>query len=168
MALRWERFTFVDLGSGKGKALLIAARRPFARVVGIELSPMLVDISLRNIASYRPVPLACSDIEVLCGDAAGFEFHDQPLVIYCNNPFRWQIMQAVLANLERSLREHHRELLLVYIVPEMHELLCRSGFLKVLESGKDYCVYGTGNITSGRSSTRSRAAKLVPGPASHV
>jgi hypothetical protein len=51
-------------------------------------------------------------------------------------------MQMVLANLERSLREHPRELFLVYVVPAMHELICRSGFLKVLETGRDYCIYG--------------------------
>ncbi len=36
-----ERSTFVDLGSGMGRAVLLAASRPFRQVVGVEISPAL-------------------------------------------------------------------------------------------------------------------------------
>ncbi len=36
-----HRYSFVDYGSGKGRVLLLAARFPFRRVVGVEFSPEL-------------------------------------------------------------------------------------------------------------------------------
>ena len=44
-----QRFTFIDLGSGKGRVLLIAAQYPFKSVIGIEFSKTLHDIALTNI-----------------------------------------------------------------------------------------------------------------------
>jgi len=45
--------TFVDVGSGKGRVLLLAARHPFKRVVGIEFSPSLCEQARRNIEIFR-------------------------------------------------------------------------------------------------------------------
>src|SRR6185436_12939628 len=46
------RFTFVDLGSGKGRGLLLAAAWPFRRVLGVEFSKDLHETALRNIACF--------------------------------------------------------------------------------------------------------------------
>lgn len=48
-----NELTFLDLGSGKGRALLLASRLPFRRIVGVELSRMLHNIALRNIKTFR-------------------------------------------------------------------------------------------------------------------
>ena len=37
--ITFEDFTFIDLGSGKGRALLMASDYPFLRIVGVELLP---------------------------------------------------------------------------------------------------------------------------------
>lgn len=47
-------FTFVDFGSGKGRALLCAAAFPFKRIVGVEWSPDLCAIARRNIENSVP------------------------------------------------------------------------------------------------------------------
>lgn len=70
------QFTFIDLGSGKGRVLLIAAQYPFKSVIGIEFSETLHNIALSNIQRYcelgrvktRPTSINC--------DAAGFDFSD--------------------------------------------------------------------------------------------
>src|SRR5262249_8796002 len=36
-----SRFTFVDYGSGKGKAMLLASNYPYAKIVGLEYAPTL-------------------------------------------------------------------------------------------------------------------------------
>src|SRR3954452_4570322 len=45
--------TFVDLGAGKGRALLMAAQLPFRRLVGVEFSPELTAVADRNVAAWR-------------------------------------------------------------------------------------------------------------------
>src|ERR1700754_2580229 len=50
--LDWQRFTFVDLGSGKGRALLLASRFPFRRIVGVEIAPELSRVAAANIERF--------------------------------------------------------------------------------------------------------------------
>src|SRR5438105_15577545 len=48
-----ERDVFVDIGSGMGRVVLMAARRPFKRVIGIERSAELVEVARMNLAQSR-------------------------------------------------------------------------------------------------------------------
>ena len=53
LAPRYEGFTFVDLGSGKGRVLLLAALRPFRRVIGVEISASLHTRAQANVEALR-------------------------------------------------------------------------------------------------------------------
>ena len=44
----WSNFTFVDLGCGKGRALIAASEHGFARIIGVEFAKSLVDIARKN------------------------------------------------------------------------------------------------------------------------
>jgi SAM-dependent methyltransferase len=59
LVVRWRRsrpvapideFTFVDLGAGMGRAMLLASEYPFRSVVGVELNPTLARIARKNAA----------------------------------------------------------------------------------------------------------------------
>jgi SAM-dependent methyltransferase len=114
MPIEFERFTFVDVGAGKGRTLLLASELPFRRIVGVEFSPELVSTAQANVAHWlRGGRARCREIEVVCDDAVGYQPPDDPLVVYFYNPFLPEVMRAVLENLRRSLREHPRPMLLV-------------------------------------------------------
>jgi SAM-dependent methyltransferase len=108
-----SQFTFVDLGCGKGKALLLAAGLGFRRVVGIEFAPELAAAARENVARRRELGPATA--EVVTGDAGAYEFPPEPLVIYMYNPFRAVIVARVVANIERSLAARPRPLFVVYL-----------------------------------------------------
>jgi SAM-dependent methyltransferase len=91
--------TLVDLGSGKGRALIIAARMGFRRVIGVEFAAELADIARRNLA------LTGSRAEVILGDAGEYAFPGGPLGIYLYNPFSGEIMRKVAAQLEGRSEE---------------------------------------------------------------
>src|SRR6266496_57342 len=57
--LNFRDFTFLDLGSGKGRTLLMASDYPFRRVVGVELLPALHGIAVRNLAQYKSESQKC-------------------------------------------------------------------------------------------------------------
>lgn len=118
----YERFSFVDVGSGKGRALLLAAGYPFREVIGVELSPALDRIARANLARYtgprRPTP-----VTPIQGDAAEFHWPSGPLVVYMWNAFTGPVMEHVLRNLEASLVQLPRELYLVYVHPELELML---------------------------------------------
>jgi hypothetical protein len=62
LRIEYSEFTFIDLGSGKGRALLLASEFPFRRIVGIELLPELHTIAKQNVRQrnfyVRPLPRA--------------------------------------------------------------------------------------------------------------
>jgi SAM-dependent methyltransferase len=122
LQLNFEDFTFIDLGSGKGRALLIASQYPFRSIIGVELSPKLHEISLSNLAAFRGAQ-RCPDVQSIRGDATEFPFPSGPLVIYMWNPFDGPVFTAVLANLEASLARDPREIFILYIEPNLDSVL---------------------------------------------
>jgi SAM-dependent methyltransferase len=141
LALDWPRFTFLDLGSGKGRALLMAADYPFRRIVGVEFVPELHQVALDNIRKYRGMAQKDFAIECVCGDAREFEFPPEPLLLYLFNPLPEPALQKVVDNLERSLAARPREAFILYHNPELERVLAqRSGWKKV-GGTHQYVVY---------------------------
>lgn len=115
--------TFVDLGCGKGRALLVAAAFPFARVLGVELAPALCEIARRNTA-------ANSRIQILNHDAATVVYPQSPLVVFLYHPFLKPVLRRALGNLQRQLWTHPRPAWLLYANPSYPGVLARAGFLE--------------------------------------
>src|SRR6516165_9854438 len=95
--LDFREFTFIDLGSGKGRTLLMASDYPFQRIVGVELLPSLNEIAQQNLAQYQSESQKCFAIESTCADATTFDLPLTPLVIYLFNPFPEPGMRRALA-----------------------------------------------------------------------
>ena len=57
LGIEYQHFTFVDFGSGLGRAVLLASEFPFKKVIGVELSPQLTRIAFANVKSC---PYGCS------------------------------------------------------------------------------------------------------------
>jgi SAM-dependent methyltransferase len=107
---------FVDFGCGKGRVLLCAARYPFARVVGVEISPRLSEIARRNVERARS-RLACQRIEVVTCDAFDFPVPDDMTYAYFFHPFigdtSRQVLEAIIASIDRR----PRHVTLIYALP---------------------------------------------------
>jgi hypothetical protein len=46
-------YTFIDMGSGKGRMLLLAAEPPFRRIIGVEFASDLDALARSNVKTYR-------------------------------------------------------------------------------------------------------------------
>ncbi len=110
--LRPQRATFVDLGAGMARVVLLAARRPFRAVIGVEISPALVEIARENLATARDPQRAARDVKVVRADAATYAFPRGDLVVYLYNPFRAPVLRDVLDNLCSAAEA--REVVLLY------------------------------------------------------
>ena len=108
-----ERSTLVDIGAGMGRVVLHAARRPFRQIVGVEISPALLEVAKENRASYRG-DLACRDVRLVRADAATFAFPRGDLIVYLYNPFRAEILGPML---DRLAADPRREVALIYHTP---------------------------------------------------
>ena len=126
LAVDHSRFTFVDMGCGKGKPLMVAASYGFRRLVGVDLSPACIEAARRNIARYGPEPIDASRIELRVEDAEAFEFPDDPLVVYLYNPFPQAVLERVVVRLGESLTRNPREVAIVYMNPTAAAVVARS------------------------------------------
>ena len=122
---------FVDFGAGKGRVLVLAARLPFKRVVGVELSPQLAAIARANVASQRG-RLRCRDVSVVTGDVLDFEVPDDLTVAFFYNPFGGALFETVVARLLASVDRRPRPLRIVYSNPTEHETLMATGRVRVV------------------------------------
>lgn len=139
----FSEFTFIDLGSGKGRTLLMASDYPFRRILGVELLPSLNEIALQNLKKYRSESQKCFATESICADASTFRLPPEALVVYLFNPFPESGLRRALANLEKSLTERARPIYVVYHNPQLDSLLNETGRLKRIAGTHQYSIFGT-------------------------
>jgi len=101
-----SRYTFIDIGAGKGRAMLVASELPFHQVIGIELNPTLADTAQLNLEHWRnshaadatAQPLA--PIRLLEQDALTFDFPRAPTVVFLFHPFEAPVLKLLLRRIE--------------------------------------------------------------------
>jgi hypothetical protein len=127
-----DGFTFVDLGSGKGRALLFAADWPFRKIIGVEIAPALHAIAEQNVNLYSSPSQQCTRFELVCSDAAVWEPPDDDLLVYVFQPFPEDVFARVMENLEASLARFPRPLVVAYLNPVFERAVLAPGFLETV------------------------------------
>ncbi len=118
-------FTFIDLGCGKGRALLLAAEAGFRHIIGVELLPSLHHLAEENVHQYGLQSGTQARISLWCEDARIFAFPSEPTVLFLFNPFPEATLAAVLDRFETSLAAMPRAAWIVYHNP-VHEAVLRA------------------------------------------
>jgi len=117
-------FQFFDLGSGKGKSLLVycmqVSGRFLHRPVGIEYDPHLSNIAQKNLHKMGFSEIA----EIVVDDARRFRAQctSERLLLFLYNPFDWSVLGEVVA------LSQDKETILVYIDPRHEAELLGQGF----------------------------------------
>jgi SAM-dependent methyltransferase len=126
--------SFVDLGCGKGRVLLLASELPFKQVVGVEISSELCTVARRNAELYRP-PSRRADIEIHNCDATKFDFPETNLLVHMYHPFDPELTVKVFEHLGQSLAVKPRRVVVAYLlyteaVPGVEAAFARIPWLK--------------------------------------
>ncbi len=124
-----SRFHFLDLGSGKGRALLLACDYPFRAVTGVEFAAELHATATRNLAR-RGDPRASA----LLGDATAVALPEGDLLVYLFNPFEETIIRAVARRLVALPPE--RDVRLLYVNPRHRDALAAEGWRVTAGAGE--------------------------------
>ena len=141
LRIDYSRFTFIDLGSGKGRTLLMASMHPFRRVLGVELLPELHRQAEANIREFKSEARKCAEVESLCADARTFALPLEPLLLYLFNPFLESGLAQIVTNLERWLQAHPQPVIVLYHNPLLANVLDASHFLTKTSGTSQYSVY---------------------------
>lgn len=135
---------FVDLGCGRGRAMLLAAEQGFARVIGIELDPRLAEQAWANVRRWqqrRPAKSGQPELEVREGDAARTEFPHMPLLVWLYNSFGPDTLRAVLGRLMDSWSSAPRPITLCYFNPVHADVVAEFPTLVVHQRASGWTVY---------------------------
>jgi SAM-dependent methyltransferase len=129
---RWRRsrpaallseFSFIDVGSGMGRAVLLASELPFREAVGVELNPTLARIARKNAAAWHALGRARAPIRMVCGDAVEFKFPDGPCLVFLFNPFGAPVLRQLLKRLAKGFPGQPGHLDLLYVNNEHESVL---------------------------------------------
>jgi len=128
-----DRTTFVDAGAGLGRVVMLAARRPFRAVVGVEVSPALAQIARENLAVWerKDAQRVARDVRMVRADAAAYAFPRGDLCVYLFNPFGAPVLETMLANLMRA--GDRREVALLYHTPVERATVESTGRFALIE-----------------------------------
>ena len=124
-----SRFTFVDFGSGKGRALILAARAGFGHVIGVEFAAELHAIATVNAVRYAATDGGTA-IDCRLGDATDFPIPDGPAVFFFHNPFDGPVMAQVMANIRAAYDRSPREMYVLYAHPRFAGTVERQGIFR--------------------------------------
>ena len=141
--VRWRRcrpvahideFTFVDLGAGMGRALLLASEYPFRSVIGVELHPTLARIARRNLKLWRSSGRPQAPMRLICADATTFVPPPGPCLAFLFNPFGAPVLRRILALWARNFAGRPGQLDLLYVNNEQeHVLEQHPGFTRLFQ-----------------------------------
>jgi SAM-dependent methyltransferase len=113
-----ERCTFLDLGCGKGRPLLVAAEFPFREIVGVELSSAFAQIARDNAEKIANRYSARKPVRIELGDATEYPIPCGDVVLFMYNPFDEAMIRKVAARVQAALAVESRRVFVVYVNPK--------------------------------------------------
>ncbi len=126
-------YSFVDIGCGKGRVVLLASEYAFREVIGVELNPQLASTARRNLNRWmRRSRRPCRNVRIAQGDALSFPLPDGPVVLFFFNSFEREMAEMWLARLGEIARHRNHPLDLIYIHPEFDALVRQVPGMRVL------------------------------------
>jgi predicted RNA methylase len=141
LLMRWQRsrpagaieeFSFIDVGAGMGRAVLLAADAPFRQVLGVELNSTLVRIARRNLAVWRAARRAHAPMKMVCCDAVEFPLPQGPCLAFLFNPFGAPVMRRLLAAWRKALAGRAAQFDILYVNNEQERILeQQAGFTRL-------------------------------------
>ena len=134
-------FSFIDIGSGKGRTLMMASEYPFRRILGVELLPELNRVACENLETFKSDHQRCFAVESICADARDFQFPDEPLLVYLFHPLPEAGLRKVIANLEASLKRKPRPVFVLYHNPLLDHVLLASPAFKKITGTRQYSLF---------------------------
>jgi|CXWL01.1.fsa_nt_gi SAM-dependent methyltransferase len=136
-------YEFVDIGSGKGKALLVASTYPFRRVRGVEFSPQLHETATRNIAAFGSAgPVKCEDVRSYCLDAREVSDFGANTLVFMFNPLSAVPMEQFVRRIEAEAQASGASMIIAYLAPRARRPLDESKVFACLLDSARLVVYG--------------------------
>jgi predicted RNA methylase len=127
-----EMTTFIDVGAGMGRGVLVASQLPFKAVIGVELHPGLARVARRNLGLWRKAGRAVCPLRLIERDAVELELPPGPIVAFLFNPFGATVLRKLLRAWRKQFAASAASLDILYVNNEQeHVLEATPGFTRL-------------------------------------
>ena len=137
----YSRTVFIDLGSGKGRVLLLASHYPFRSIIGVEISLILCQIATDNIETYLTHRRRQCDISVVRRGIDEFDYPElgtaNHLLIYMYNPCSESVLMTAVEKLSGSAAQGVL-VTIIYLNPVWCEVLTKTPWLIQIRHGETF------------------------------
>ena len=133
--------TFVDIGAGMGRAVILAAEYPFKQVIGLEISAALYEVARENLERAPREKRACRDLRLVRADARMWRYPAGDLVAFLFNPFDGEALRATLGSIVN--RSDAGATWLLYHTPVEESIVTEFPSFELIASFGDCRVYRT-------------------------
>lgn len=124
-------YTFLDIGAGKGRAVLLASEFPFRQIIGVELNPAMAEIARANLALWQrahasdPTASAIAPAHIVQDDALNLPLPETPTLVFLFHPFEDPVLKELLRRIETAFSHRTGDLDLLYVNAEHGAVLDR-------------------------------------------
>jgi len=118
-----QKTAFMDIGAGKGRAMLLAAGYPFRRIVGVELHPALAAATYENLDHWQTLYPDAPKMTLVEDDVMRLRIPTGPCLFFLFNPFGFVLLDRFLTHLERIFADRPGELDLLYVNDEQRAVI---------------------------------------------
>lgn len=144
--------TLVDLGAGRGRAVLLAAELGFGRVIGVELDERLAHEATENVRRWRTrrrsAQASGQTLGIVHGDCATYALPEGPLVLSLFNPFGPTTLRHVLDQLCRTRQTAGPPVHVTYFNPVHAAVLDEFPRLVLHSRGRGWSVHRLTPVTA--------------------
>jgi len=130
-----SKYSFIDFGAGKGRAMLLASEFNFKEVIGVELHPELARKCRRNMRIWDESHKKTTPMRLEEADATEFLFPAGPCVAYLFNPFGAPVLRSVLKQMEKQFASRLKDLDILYVNHERENVVKTNPAFKQLWRG---------------------------------
>ncbi|MCC7191104.1 MAG: RsmD family RNA methyltransferase [Anaerolineales bacterium] len=132
---------FVDFGSGKGKAMFMAAERGFRKIIGVEFSIELVEVNRRNLEIFKQKSKSKAEFEILHMDASEYAIPADANLLFFSNPFNQELTTKVIGNILQSYERSPRDIWVVHLHPQGNMAFEKHPRFKIVHEAREGFVF---------------------------
>ena len=139
-----RHYSFIDYGSGKGKAMLMASDYPFQSIIGLEYASRLHEIAAENCRTYVSPRQKCRNLQPILADVLDYAPPPGPIVCFMCNPFDAATLRAVFQGWRMRHERGERDIRILYLnmrnVAEQARVLDEQTWLKPVARDRRFVV----------------------------
>ena len=125
----------IDIGSGKGRVMVVAAHYGFKNITGVDFARELCAAAERNINKIK-TEFPETTFTIYCKDILNYTIDKSDKVFFLYNPFNKEIMEKLIEKIDRSVNQHSRTIYFIYANPQQKEVLLQNGYTEVFSIKK--------------------------------